>query len=102
MKTEEAIQWFKNTFNKHLEAAVVGTPFSVDMLRAIGQQETGYIGAPLVDKKLSTKKILALCIGDTLDADGSRDAFPKTKSDLLAATQGHGCSLLSESHFTTK
>src|SRR6266536_4167012 len=87
MKTE-AIQWFKNTFNKHLEAAVVGTPFSVDMLAAIAQQETGYIWGPLVDKKLSTRKVLALCVGDTLDADKGRNAFPKTKSDLLAAPRG--------------
>jgi hypothetical protein len=43
MKTKEAIRWFKNTFDRHLEAAVVGTPFSVDMLTAIAQQETGYI-----------------------------------------------------------
>src|SRR6266496_1080095 len=88
MKTKEAIQWFKNTFNKHLEAAVVGTPFSVDMLAAIAQQETGYIWGPLVDKKLSTRKVLALCVGDTLDADKGRNAFPKTKSDLLAAPRG--------------
>jgi hypothetical protein len=29
MKTKEAIEWFKNTFNKHLEAALAGTLFSV-------------------------------------------------------------------------
>jgi peptidoglycan hydrolase-like protein with peptidoglycan-binding domain len=88
MKTKEAIQWFKNTFNEHLEAAVAGTPFSVDMLAAIAHQETGYIWGPLVDKKLSTGKVLALCVGDTLDADKGRTAFPKTKSDLLAAPRG--------------
>ncbi len=88
MKTKEAIQWFKKTFNKHLQAAVRGTPFSVDMLAAIAQQETGYIWGPLVDKKLSRGKILALCVGDTLDADKGRKAFPKTKSDLLAAPRG--------------
>ncbi len=40
MKSKEAIQWFKNTFNKHLEAAVAETAFSVEMLAAIAQQET--------------------------------------------------------------
>jgi hypothetical protein len=69
MKTKEGIQWCENTFNRYLEAAVVGTPFSVDMLAAIAQQETGYIWGPLVDRKLSTGKVLALCVGDTLDAD---------------------------------
>jgi len=88
MKTKEAIEWFKKTFNKHLQAAVRGTPFSVDMLAAIAQQETGYIWGPLVDKKLNRGKILALCVGDTLDADKGRKAFPKTKSDLLAAPRG--------------
>jgi hypothetical protein len=58
------------------------------MLAAIAQQETGYIWGPLVDKKLSTGKVLALCVGDTLDADKGRNAFPKTKSDRLAAPRG--------------
>jgi hypothetical protein len=31
MTTKEAIQWFKNTFNKYLEAAVAEMPFSADM-----------------------------------------------------------------------
>ncbi|KAF5409202.1 MAG: hypothetical protein Udaeo2_05630 [Candidatus Udaeobacter sp.] len=88
MKTKEAIEWFKKTFNKHLQAAVRGTPFSVDMLAAIAQQETGYMWAPFVARRLSVKKILALCVGDTLDADKGRTAFPKTKSELLAAPRG--------------
>jgi hypothetical protein len=88
MTTKEAIQWFKNTFKKQLRAAIKGTPFSVDMLAAIAQQETGYIWAPLVERKLPTQRILALCVGDTLDADKGRNAFPKTKSDLLAAPRG--------------
>ena len=49
MTTKEAIQWFKNTFNKPLQAAVRGTPCSVEVLAAIAQQETGYIcGPPIV------------------------------------------------------
>ena len=89
-------------FNEHLETAVAGTPFSVDMLAAIAQQETGYIWAPLVERKLPTRRILALCVGDTPDSDRDRNAFPETKSDLLAAPRGDGCSLLSESNFTNK
>jgi len=40
MNRKEAIQWSTNTFNKHLEAAVAGTPFTVEMLAASAQQET--------------------------------------------------------------
>lgn len=51
MKTKQAIEWFKKTFNKHLQAVVRGTPFSVDMLAAIAQQETGYIWGTLDNYK---------------------------------------------------
>jgi Putative peptidoglycan binding domain/CHAP domain len=86
MTTKEAIQWFKTTFNKDLKAAVVRTPFSIDMLAAIAQQETGYIWSTLLKHDLRLPKILELCVGDTIDK--GRGAFPKTKSDLLAAPQG--------------
>src|SRR6266542_5814545 len=85
MKTE-AIQWFKNTFNKHLEAAVVGTPFSVDMLAAIAQQETGYIWPALLKHDLSLPRILELCVGDTIDK--GRSAFPTSKSALMTVPRG--------------
>src|SRR5262249_45871480 len=37
---------------------------------------------------LSIAEIVALCVGDTLDADRGRSAFPKTKADLIAVPNG--------------
>ena len=39
-KPQRSYQWPTNTFNKRLEAAVAGTPFSVEMLAVTAQQET--------------------------------------------------------------
>lgn len=88
MKTRESIAWFKTTFHKRIASGVLNTPFSVDLLSAIAQQETGYIWAPLVENGLSERDVLRLCVGDTLDADRGRRAFPRTKTDLLAASRG--------------
>ncbi|MES2705458.1 MAG: SH3 domain-containing protein [Verrucomicrobiota bacterium] len=87
MKNSEAIQWFKTTFQTELSLAVTGTPFSVDLLTAIAMQETGYIWSVLVEKKLPLDQVVGLCVGDTIDAPG-RNAFPKTKGDLLTHSQG--------------
>ena len=70
MKTRGALGWFKTSFNKQLEDAVVHTPFSVDMLTAIAYQESGEVWPVLVDKRLSIPKILELCVGDTIDKAG--------------------------------
>jgi hypothetical protein len=67
---------------------LAGTPFDLDMLVAIACQETGYIWSRLRKKPLSTAEILALCVGDTLDADRGRSAFPRTKADLIAKPKG--------------
>ena len=89
MKTpREAIAWFKQTFQERVASALRGTPFSVDLVAAIAQQETGYIWAPLVAKGLPEREVLRLCVGDTLDADRGRSCFPRTKSELVAATRG--------------
>jgi hypothetical protein len=86
MTTKESIQWFKTMFIKDLEAAVVGTPFSVDMLAAIAQQETSYIWSALLKHDLSLPKILELCVGDTIDK--RRSEFPTSKSALMTAPRG--------------
>ncbi len=39
-------------------------------------------------KILTLPELLNICVGDTLDADKGRRAFPKTKSDLLVAHRG--------------
>jgi hypothetical protein len=87
MPTPEAIRWFKTEFQTRIEAAIRGTPFTVDLLTAIACQETGHIWNTL-RKKMSTAEVLKLCVGDTLDADRGRKAFPQTKADLVAKPKG--------------
>lgn len=94
MKTTEAIRWFKTTFQNELAAATAGTPFTVDLLTAIAQQETGYIWSILVDKGRPLDEVIRLCVGDTIDArfvDGKnkgRNAFPRNKQELIDHPQG--------------
>jgi hypothetical protein len=88
MPTTEDILWFKQQFHHDIDAAVLGTPFSLDMLTAIACQETGDIWHVLRKQPLSIERILELCVGDTLDANAGRKAFPKTKADLVAKASG--------------
>ncbi len=88
MKTVDGIAWFKRTFAERIAAGLAATPFSVDLVAAIAQQETGYIWGPLVAKGFSEGDILRLCVGDTLDADRGRSCFPRNKAELLAAPRG--------------
>lgn len=87
MPNADAIRWFKSQFHSQIEAAVQGTPFTLDFLTAIACQETGHIWN-ILRNKVNTAEVLALCVGDTLDADKGRKAFPKTKADLLAKPNG--------------
>jgi hypothetical protein len=82
------IRWFKEQFHQEIEASLAGTLFDLDMLVAIACQETGYIWSVLRKKPLSKPEILALCVGDTLDASRGRRAFPRTKADLIAKPNG--------------
>lgn len=82
------IVWFKQQFGRDIEAAVHGTPFNLDMLTAVACQETGYIWQVLRERDLSVNRILELCVGDTLDANKGRRAFPRTKADLVAKPNG--------------
>lgn len=88
MKAADAIAWFKRQFGERIASAVEGTPFTVDMVAAIAQQETGYIWSGLARRGLPEAEILRLCVGDTLDADRGRSCFPRNKSELLAAPRG--------------
>lgn len=82
----QAIGWFKEQFRSKIETAIVGTPFSLDMLTAIALQETYYIWGNLY-KKLPVDEVLKVCVGDTLDTP-NRSAFPKNKAALLSVTKG--------------
>jgi hypothetical protein len=91
MPTADDMRWFKQQFKGQIEPALAGTPFDADMLTAIASQETGYIWSVLRKKQLSLARILALCVGDTIDFKGPgkrRQAFPRTKDALLAAPNG--------------
>jgi hypothetical protein len=87
MKNPEAARWFKTQFQKQIQSALAGTPFSADLLTAIAMQETGYLWRVMVEAKLSVADILMRCVGDTFDAP-NRDAFPKTRAALEAAENG--------------
>ena len=88
MPNAQDIQWFKTNFQARVERALAGTPFGIDLIAALACQETGEIWPLLRRKGLPEAGILALCVGDTLDADKGRRAFPKTKAELLAAPRG--------------
>jgi hypothetical protein len=82
------IAWFKATFGTRILQAVAGTPFDIDMLTAVACQETGPIWSRLRRQGLPVSRVLALCVGDTLDADAGRRAFPRTAADLRAWQPG--------------
>src|SRR5688572_30744308 len=82
------ILWFKTQFEPQIQAAIAGTPLSVDLVTAIACQETGSIWSGLRRKGLPVDRIVALCVGDTLDADKGRAAFPRTRAELEAAPRG--------------
>jgi hypothetical protein len=88
MPTTSDIEWFKREFHAPIAKATAGTPFDLSMLCAIACQETGYIWSVLRKKGMATAAILKLCVGDTLDSDKGRSAFPKTKADLVAWKDG--------------
>ena len=89
MPNADDVRWFKEQFHSDIEAAVAGTPFDLDMMTALACQETGEVWPILRrETELSVPQIVALCVGDTLDSDRGRNAFPKTKADLVAAQNG--------------
>lgn len=91
MPNAQDILWFKQQFRTEIEAAVQGTPFTLDMLVAVACQETGHIWSILRKTDLSLERILDLCVGDTIDAKpggGGRSAFPRNKAELIARPNG--------------
>jgi len=88
MPDSSDIAWFKQQFQARIQPLLAGSPLSVDMIAAIACQETGEVWPRLRRKNMDVARILALCVGDTLDADKGRGAFPKTKADLLARPGG--------------
>jgi hypothetical protein len=87
MPTRDDLRWFKDTFHEPIERALAGTPFTLDLVTAIAAQETGHIWGPL-HGRLPLDELLAICVGDTLDADKGRRAFPRTRGDLVGVPNG--------------
>lgn len=85
MPTVDAIRWFKSQFHREIEAAVQGTPFTLDFITAVACQETGFIWNTLRNR-VTVPEVLAMCVGDT--ADSKRTAFPRNKAALIAARNG--------------
>jgi hypothetical protein len=81
------MKWFKDNFHTEVEAAIAGTPFTLDLMVALACQETGDVWPILRKKPLTVDQIVALCV-DTLDSDKGRKAFPKNKAELLAFPGG--------------
>ncbi|KRC35069.1 MULTISPECIES: hypothetical protein [unclassified Lysobacter] len=80
--------WFKTRFAARVVPALAGTPLTLDLITALACQETGEVWPVLRRKSMSEERILALCVGDTLDSNAGRSAFPKTKTELVAASRG--------------
>jgi hypothetical protein len=82
------MRWFKEQFHEKINAALAGTPYSIDFMTALACQETGEIWPILRRQNLSVEQILKLCVGDTLDSDRGRRAFPQSKAALVAVPNG--------------
>jgi len=88
MPNTSDMRWFKTNFQDKINAAIAGTPYTLDLMTALACQETGEVWPKLRKTDLSLDRILELCVGDTLDAP-NRSAFPRNKAALLAAPRGH-------------
>ena len=92
MPTKDDMRWFKQNFHEKIDAALQGTPFSLDFLTALACQETGEVWPILRKKNLSLDRIVELCVGDTIDFNPNtgkgRNAFPRNKAALVAVTDG--------------
>lgn len=87
MALSDDLRWFKQTFSEPIASATAGTPFSLDLLAAMAVQETGELWRAL-RHKVGLAELLELCVGDCLDDDRGRTAFPKNKAALLAVARG--------------
>jgi hypothetical protein len=88
MPNADDLRWFKAEFQQRIAQAVAATPLTIDFIAALACQETGEVWPVLRRKGLTTDRVLALCVGDTLDSDKGRSAFPKTRAALVAAPRG--------------
>lgn len=92
MPTADDMKWFKANFQTKIDAAIAGTPWTIDLMTALACQETGEVWPILRKKDMTVDRILELCVGDTIDFNPKtgkgRKAFPKNKAELIAFTNG--------------
>jgi len=79
------MRWFKQQFHQKIDAALQGTPFTLDFMTALACQESGEVWPILRKKDLSLDRIVELCVGDTLDG---RSAFPRSRAELESVPNG--------------
>lgn len=79
------MRWFKQQFHQKINAALQGTPYTLDFMTALACQESGEVWPTLRKKDLSLDRIAELCVGDTLDG---RSAFPRSRAELESAPNG--------------
>jgi len=89
MPTKDDMRWFKQQFHDQINAAIQGTPYSLDFMTALACQETGEVWPILRKKNLSVDRILELCVGDTIDG---RSAFPAAGLNWSRRRTGRKCS----------
>ena len=88
MALTDDLRWFKDTFHEPVATATAATPLGLDLLAAIALQESGEIWRQLRGK-VGVDELLELCVGDSLDDDRGRKAFPKNQAALLAVPRGN-------------
>lgn len=79
------MRWFKQQFHQKINAAVQGTPYTLDFMTALACQESGEVWPTLRKKDLSLDRIVELCVGDTLDG---RSVFPTSRAQLESVPNG--------------
>jgi|SRR5580704_11403224 hypothetical protein len=90
MTEKEGLIWFKTQFRVPVQAAVAGTPFTVDLISAIAMQESYSDAWGLIYKTMPVAEVLKRCVGDSLDFPSRSSAFPKNKAALIAASVPNG------------
>jgi len=81
----KCIGWLKSNFKPALQAAVAGTPFTIDTLCGIACQETANVWYSWIGRK-TPDEILKLCVFDASgDFPGTqRSAFPRNTAAFRA------------------
>src|ERR1041385_3351345 len=85
---KEGMAWFKQNFADQIRQGAAGTPFTVDMMTAIAVQETFEVWGRAF-KTMPVADVLAVCVGDILDAPKRNPtAFPNNRAKLEAVPNG--------------